>query len=61
MTDQAPENATTRIERAIARIAACAQREAPADDSLERRHARLRAEVASAIAALDSLIDGEDG
>ena len=61
MIDQAPENATTRIEQALARIEAAAGRGGPASDALQLRHDRLRAEVASALAKLDSLIDEDDG
>ena len=59
MTDQAPENATTRIDNAIARITAAARSGGPSNDGLQRRHDRLRAEVTKVLVTLDSLIDEE--
>lgn len=50
-----------RIERALARIEAAAQRRAFAADSIERRHERLRAKVTEAVTALDALIAREAG
>ncbi|WP_326524435.1 hypothetical protein [Sphingomonas sp.] len=60
MTDQASENAMARIDRALARIEAAANRQGEALDMLRGRHATLRAEITSAIAALDSLAAGEE-
>ena len=59
MTDQASENATARIERALARIETSVKRGAADRAALERRHAALRREVTVALTALDSLIAGE--
>ena len=59
MADAAP-SALDRIERALARIEAAAQRRAFDAERLEHRHAALRARVEEAIAALDAVIDGED-
>jgi hypothetical protein len=62
MTDQASENASARIERALARIETVTRRSAVDRADLERRHAALREQVGAAIASLDSLIasDGDD-
>ncbi|HWK37046.1 MAG TPA: hypothetical protein VNR91_12370 [Sphingomonas sp.] len=57
MAEQAPENALARIESALARIERAAMERTAGDPELERRHARLRAKVAGAIAAIDHLID----
>ena len=59
MTDQASENASARIERALARIEAAAKRTSADRAGLERRHAALRSQVGAALAALDSLIASE--
>jgi hypothetical protein len=61
MADQAPDFLLARIDRALARIEAAAQRRPTGSDpGLERRHAMLRARMEDAIAALDDLIDRED-
>ena len=62
MSDQASENARLRIDRALDRIEAAARRGAADRAALERRHAALRDQVGTALAALDSLIssDGDD-
>ena len=62
MSDQAPENASARIERALSRIDEAAKRSVADRAALDRRHTALRSEVTTALAALDSLIasDGED-
>ncbi len=59
MTDQASENASARIERALVRIEAAAKRSASSHSDLQRRHATLRREVGEALASLDSLIAAE--
>ena len=56
MTEQATETASSRIERALARIEAAAKRSIGDRAALERRHVALRDEVGSAIAMLDQLI-----
>ncbi len=60
MTDQASENATARIERALARIEAVTQGVAASDTDLLRRHESLREQVGAALVSLDSLIAKED-
>jgi hypothetical protein len=56
MADQAHDFALARIDRALARIeAAAARRPAGGDPQLVERHARLRARVEKAIAALDEI------
>ncbi|KTF67836.1 hypothetical protein ATB93_16390 [Sphingomonas sp. WG] len=49
-----------RIERALARIEAAAAKRAYAAAQLERRHARLRGRIETAIADLDELIAREN-
>lgn len=60
MIDQATDDASDRIERAITRIEAAARRTADARRTLSERHNQLRARVGDALADLDSLIAGED-
>ncbi|MBB3910403.1 hypothetical protein [Sphingomonas desiccabilis] len=47
-----------RIDAALQRIEAAARARAAAAESLERRHAALRASMAEAITALDHVIAG---
>ena len=63
MADLTPDVTFARIDRALARIEAAAARRATpsgSDPAVEHRHARLRASVARAIAALDTVIADED-
>ena len=62
MSDEASENASARIDRALARIEAAAKRSAHDHADLTRRHAALRSQVGAALASLDSLIadEGQD-
>lgn len=60
MNDQASENASARIERALARIEAAARAATELRRDLERRHDALRREVGAALASLDSLIAAEE-
>ncbi|ODP38265.1 hypothetical protein [Sphingomonas turrisvirgatae] len=56
---EASHPALDRIERALSRIEAASRRRAFDADALARRHFALREKVEDAIAALDSLIDGQ--
>lgn len=56
MTEQAAEDASARIERALARIEAAAARSIQDRTVLERRHAALRGEVGAALTMLNALI-----
>lgn len=58
---EAAHPAIGRIERALARIEAAAGKRAFDAEVLERRHAALRQKVEDAIAALDSLIERQQG
>ncbi|MFD1788645.1 hypothetical protein ACFSC3_13825 [Sphingomonas floccifaciens] len=60
MNEQGAESASARIDRALARIEAAAQRLVRDRTDLERRHDALRDQVSEAIAALDSLIATEE-
>ncbi|RSV16360.1 MULTISPECIES: hypothetical protein [Sphingomonas] len=48
-----------RIDAALRRIEAAARARAAAAESLEQRHAALRASMAEAITALDQVIAGQ--
>lgn len=56
MSDQGPEIASDRIERALARIEAAAAVVSRDRARLDDRHTALRAQIGAAIAQLDSLI-----
>lgn len=56
MTEEVATDPMIRIDRALARIEAVAQRPPTGDDTLAQRHAELRSTVARAIAALDDMI-----
>lgn len=53
------DNASDRIERAIARIEAAATARAFATERLARRHAQLRERIEDAVTSLDALIARE--
>ncbi len=59
MSDEGAQNASTRIDRALARIEAASRQLEIGQSDLLRRHDALRTQVADAIAALDSLIAEE--
>ena len=50
------QNATARIDAAIARIEAAIEHRQASGDALARRHAALKARMAEAVAALDDVI-----
>lgn len=60
MSDQAPEIAAARIERALARIEAASAAALRDKADLTARHAALRAQIGEAIVQLDSLIAAEE-
>lgn len=60
MSEQAPEIATARIDRALARIEAATTAVLRDQADLTARHAALRTQIADAITQIDSLIAAEE-
>ncbi len=60
MSDQAPEIAAARIDRALARIETASAALLRDQTALATRHDALRTQIADAIAQLDSLIAAEE-